>query len=154
MFSENLSQVERDYYKNLLLSNSERFIASESSEKEYGKYLGGLVKTPLGAVRMGENQYKKFIAKHRGNLFIAARNTLERPILVFTAENGAVVYVKSFIDDSEKQKNIISVVIVKDSSSVVISTHEERMNQILNKMKKTGILYEKAPGLRDGTVQK
>ncbi len=83
MFSENLSQVERAYYKNLLLSNSERFI-----------------------------------------------------------------------DDSERQKNIISVVIVKDSSSVVISTHEERMNQILNKMKKNGILYEKAPGLRDGTVQK
>lgn len=103
--------------------------------------------TPLGTVRMGANQYSKFMAKNRGNLFIAAKETLENPSFVFRAENGTRVYVKSFVSADGKKKNVISATIERGDIGISITTHEERLNQILSKIRKTGILYEKAPGL-------
>lgn len=150
---EQLTDIERTHYKALIEKNSEPFLESNGTKEEYQKYLGTVMKTPLGNVRMGANLYAKFIEKHRENLFIAARSTLENPAPIFTAENGSRVYVKSFSSDSGRFKTVISVTIKKDDTSIVITTHEERMNQILKKIKKTGILYEKAPDLRDGTVQ-
>lgn len=147
MISKGLSDDEKSYYRNLLFDNSEVFNPTDGSREEYQRYLGGLISTPLGAVRMGANQYAKFLEKKRGDLFVAARMTLEKPVFVFTAENGAVVYVKSFVKDSGKNINIVSAVIERNETGVVITTHEERLNQILSKIKKTGILYEKAPGL-------
>ena len=59
------------------------------------------------------------------------------------------MYVKSFIKNDE-QKNIMSVVIKRDGLNISISTHEERESQILNKIKKAGVLMETASD--DGTV--
>lgn len=142
-----LTEEERIYYKMLLEQNAELFLESCGTKEEYQKYLGSVMKTPLGDVRMGANQYAKFIAKHRENLFIATRSTLENPALIFLAENGSRVYVKSFSLNSRQSKIIISATIKKEDASIVITTHEERLNQVLGKIKKTGILYEKAPGL-------
>lgn len=147
MNENGLSEDERAYYKDFLAANAEPFKPSDGSREEFQKYLGGLIATPLGQVRMGANQYSKFIEKKRGDLFIAARETLERPLLIFKAENGTVVYVKSFASADGKKKNVISATIEREDARVAITAHEERLNQILNKMKKTGILYEKAPGL-------
>lgn len=147
MENENLSEDEKNHFKNLLSANAEIFKPTTGTLEEFQKYLGGLIETPLGAVRMGANQYQKFLEKKRGGLFLAARETLEKPLLVFTAENNAIVYVKSFSDADGKIKNIISATIKRDDVKVAITTHEERLNQILRKIKKTGILYEKAPGL-------
>ena len=147
MSEDSLTENEKSYYKTLLANNAEKFEPSNGTKTEYQKYLGAFVDTPLGKVRMGANQYDKFVNKKRTDLFIATRKTLESPVLIFTAENNSKVYVKSFVTDVGKQKNIISVTIVKGDDLIAITTHEERLNQILNKMKKTGILYEKAPGL-------
>ena len=147
MNESGLSEDERIYYKDFLTANTEVFKPSDGSREEFQKYLGSPVETPLGQVRMGANQYSKFIEKKRGSLFIAARETLERPLLIFKAENGTVVYVKSFASEDGKKRNVISATIEREDVKVAITTHEERLNQILGKIKKTSILYEKAPGL-------
>ena len=145
--SEILTEEERTHYKELLEQNAENFVETKGTREEYQKYLGSIIKTPLGNVRMGANQYAKFVEKHRQNLFIAALSTLENPAIIFEAENGAYVYAKSFILDSGRTRNIISATVKGEEVSIAITTHEERMNQILGKIKRTGILYEKAPGL-------
>lgn len=70
---------------------------------------------------------------------------MENPSFIFRAENGTKVYVKSFVSDNGKKKNILSATIERDGIGISITTHEERINQILSKIKKTGILYEKVP---------
>ena len=52
-----------------------------------------------------------------------------------------------FVSADGKKKNIISATIERDDVDISITTHEERLNQILSKIKKTGMLYEKAPSL-------
>ncbi len=140
-------EMELARYRDLLSGSAEIFKPTNGTREEFQRYLGGLIRTPLGMVRMGANQYSKFLEKKRGNLFIATRETLENPIIVFRAENGTVVYVKSFLSDNGRRKNILSATIESDDVKVVITTHEQRLNQILSKIKKTGILYEKAPSL-------
>lgn len=140
-----LTEQEKNHYSELLSANAEPFRPTNGTREEFQKYLGSPIETPLGTVRMGANQYEKFIEKRRGNLFIAARETLACPLVVFRAENGTLVYVKSFASNGGKQRNIISATVERGSEKVAITTHEERLNQVLSKIKRTGILYEKAP---------
>ncbi|TYT77821.1 PBECR3 domain-containing polyvalent protein [Treponema phagedenis] len=151
---ETLSENDKKYYKTLLIDTAEKFRVGTGTKDEYQKYLGEPINTPLGIVKMGENQYQKFVKNNRQDLFIAAHDTLKDPALVFTAENGAKVYTKCFLTSKGKQKNIVSITIDKGDVSVSISTHEERLNQIFKKIEKAGILYEKEPGSRDGTVHR
>lgn len=147
MENQELTEQEKLHYKDLLCENAQIFRPTGGTHEEFQRYLGSPIQTPLGMVRMGANQYSKFIEKNRGNLFIAARETLEDPLLVFRAENGTIVYVKSFSSCDGKRKNVISATIESDDVKVAITTHEQRLNQVLSKIKKTGILYEKAPSL-------
>lgn len=142
-----MTESEKEHYKKLLFATAAVFKPSNGTVEEFQKYLGSPMLTPLGTVRMGANQYSKFMAKNRGNLFIAAKETLENPSFVFRAENGTRVYVKSFVSADGKKKNVISATIERGDIGISITTHEERLNQILSKIRKTGILYEKAPGL-------
>lgn len=91
----------------------------------------GLVDTPIGKVKMGENQYFKIILKKREKEFGMIYPTLSNPDIVIeepstsdTAErNTSLLFVKTFIVNGEKVKYYASVTVSKDSKEVVISNH-------------------------------
>jgi hypothetical protein len=105
------------------------------------------VKTPLGELKLGVHQFEKLNVKNRENLLGAMHQTLTDPIVVIDEDdNGkkAQLYSKSFKNDKEKTKAVLSAVANIDGENVAISTHRRKINNIINKIKKTAdLLYEK-----------
>ena len=147
---EGLNEEEKTHLHNVLKENAVDFPSVPFSEENYKKYLGSPISTPQGKVKLGENQFEKLKKKNRQDLIGAIHDTLEKPCFIAEEKGGTTLYVKSFIKNDE-QKNIMSVVIKRDGLNISISTHEERENQILNKIKKAGVLMETASD--DGTVR-
>ena len=109
--------------------------------------------TPIGNVKMGENQYNKLVEKQRTNEFGMVVRTLQSPdvILVEASESvdGAVerstsyVFVKIFIkEDGTKVVRYESVTVSQDGMEVSISSHRLRENQLREKLKRDGLLYK------------
>lgn len=146
---EGLDEKEKTHLHNLLKTNAVEFPVVEFNEENYKKYLGSPIDTPMGKVKLGENQFEKLKSKNRRNLIGAIHDTLANPCFIAEEKGGTTLYVKSFIQN-DKQKNIMSVVIKRDGLNISISTHEEREPQILSKIKKAGVLRETASD--DGTV--
>jgi len=144
-----LDEKEKAHLHDLLKTNAVEFPTVEFTEENYKKYLGSPIDTPMGKVKLGENQFEKLKSKNRQNLIGAIHDTLEKPCFIAEEKGGTILYVKSFIQN-DKQKNIMSVVIKRDGLNISISTHEEREPQILSKIKKAGVLRETASD--DGTV--
>ena len=146
---EGLDETEKQHLQDLLKENAVAFPEVEFSEENFKKYLGTPIDTPMGKVKLGENQFEKLKALKRRDLILALHDTLEKPCFIAEEKSGTTLYVKSFIRN-ERQKNIMSVVIKRDGLNISISTHEERTSQILSKIKKAGVLRETASD--DGTV--
>lgn len=141
-------------------------ILSDTAEKEpekikftrenFNKLFKNGVDTPIEKVKVGEHQFEKLEEKGRTDLLASMYETLKNPSAIAQAENGAKLYIKSFIG-KQRQKNIVSVVVDKGELHIAISTHEERLKQIEKKI--TGILYKKNSGYNgvetpyDGTVR-
>jgi hypothetical protein len=73
------------------------------SREEYRRvFPQGTVKTPVGEVKIGKNQFEKMSDKDNGKrrgLIGAMRQTLADPITIIQEENGsktALVFIKSF----------------------------------------------------------
>ncbi|MDR0321670.1 MAG: hypothetical protein LBI28_09220 [Treponema sp.] len=123
----------------------------EFTKENYDKlFPNGKVKTPLGYVKLGEHQFEKLKTKERMELLGALKQTLADPIIVFSS-GVAEIYTKSFIED-EKTKAVLSVVITKEGEKISISTHRRDLSNVLNKIKKDNILYEKDIVQKDDRV--
>ncbi|MBR5450577.1 MAG: DUF2213 domain-containing protein, partial [Methanocorpusculum sp.] len=146
---EGLSDEEKNHLSDVLKAKAVEFPTVPFSEENFKKYLGTPIDTPNGKVKLGENQFEKLKKKNRQDLIGAIHDTLADPCFIAEEKGGTTLYVKSFIKNDE-QKNIMSVVIKRDGLNISISTHEERESQILNKIKKAGVLMETASD--DGTV--
>ena len=128
----------------------------EFSRKEYREvFPQGTVKTPIGEVKIGKNQFEKMAEKDNGKrrlLIGAMRQTLTDPITIIQEEkNGrkAYVFIKSFknTEDSLKIGFIMSVVVTIEDTKVVISTYKRKRREVLSKIKKAGVIaYEKGYG--------
>lgn len=107
---------------------------------EFGE--DGKVGTPIGEVKMGENQYLKLARLGRRGKLGMVKPTLENPDLIIedasrakegdTTERGSsYVFVKSFIGkDGERMYHFTSVTVQKDGKEVVISNQEKSENRI------------------------
>ena len=128
----------------------------EFSRKKYREiFPQGTVKTPIGEVRIGKNQFEKMAEKDNGKrrtLIGAMWQTLTDPITIIQEEkNGqkACVFIKSFknTEDSLKTDFIMSVVVSIENAKVVISTYKRKRREVLSKIKKAGVIaYEKGYG--------
>jgi hypothetical protein len=82
----------------------------------------------------------------------AMRQTLVDPIVIITEEKNsrkAYLFIKSFknIEDAQKHDFIMSVVVTIDDIKIAISTYKRKRREVLNKIKKAGVIaYEKATG--------
>jgi hypothetical protein len=108
----------------------------------------GMVETPLGEVKLGDNQYEKLKERERTGLLGALKQTLTDPVVVYSS-GGAEVYAKSFAKNG-KIKAIVSVVVEKEGQRISISTHNKDLNNLVNAIKKGNILYEKDVAQKGG----
>lgn len=105
----------------------------------------GTVKTPVGTVKLGENQFDKLRRNDRNNLLAAMYETLSNPALILEKETldeksgefrPVNVYGKSFIhEDSNHKRAVESVVIFKDGENISISTHNKNIKDFVKQIK-------------------
>lgn len=111
------------------------------------------VDTPIGTVKMGENQKAKLFAKGREQQYGMLLETLSNPDVVleekdkeqnmFHERPSSYLFVKTFQkEDGSKFVHFESVTVSQDGMEVSISSHIIRENQLENKLKSDRLLYK------------
>ena len=97
----------------------------------------GIVNTPIGEVKMGENQFTKLMRKGREGKLGMIKPTLENPDVVIdtpseanegqiTERNSSYIFVKAFTKaDGSRYYYFTSVTVSKDGREVVVSNQEK-----------------------------
>ena len=110
----------------------------------------GFINTPLGNVKMGENQIAKFFAKGRGKEFGMVAPTLSNPDVIIEKKAPAanaereskLLFIKTFIKaDGSRYVNFESVTVQKDGMEVSISSHEVDEKVVKKEMQNGNILH-------------
>lgn len=107
--------------------------------------------SPIGAVKLGENQYEKNKGKKREKEFGMIIPTIERPDFIFeefapekdAKRQSKYVFTKAFLDNEGNRIIYYASVSVMKDSEVVMSNHYLRENQVRNKIKKEQILWNR-----------
>jgi len=120
-------------------------------QREFGA--DGMVDTPLGKVKMGENQITKLFAKGRDAQFGMIRPTLTDPDVIIeessTSSDGTTerpssyVFVKTFNRNGETIKFFASITVKKDGMEVSVSSHFMNKNAVARKMVDGNVMYIK-----------
>ncbi|MDR2917856.1 MAG: hypothetical protein LBV72_00615 [Tannerella sp.] len=124
-------------------------LTPENWYAEFGE--DGMVSTPIGEVKMGENQYLKLQTRDRGAQFGMIKPTLENPDVVLEeesrntsdADRGTnLLFIKTFDGgDGKKYTHFESVTVSRDKKEVVVSNHIIRSKQLLDKLKAGRVVY-------------
>ena len=110
----------------------------------------GIINTPIGEVKMGENQIAKFFAKGREKEFGMVAPTLSNPDMIIEKEAPAsnverdtkLLFIKTFIKaDGSRYVNFESVTVQKDGMEVSISSHEVDEKVVKKEMQNGNILH-------------
>ena len=126
----------------------------ENWDAEFGE--SGIVSTPIGDVKMGENQFTKLMRQGRNGKLGMVKPTLENPDIIiednseakepeYTERKSSYVYVKTFIKpDGSRYYYFTSVTVSKDGHEVVISNQEKRRNVLTNLLIKGKLVWKHA----------
>ncbi len=120
------------------------------------------IETPIGNVKMGENQREKMFSKGRSDQYGMLLETLSSPNIVleesdneenlFHVRPSTYLFIKTFEkEDGSKYVHFESVTVSQDGMEVSVSSHIIRENQLRNKMKSDRLLY-KATALDNSAI--
>lgn len=115
----------------------------------------GMVETPIGKVKMGENQIAKLFSKGRSSQFGMIRPTLTEPDVVvevpssLTEETNndverptSLLFIKAFLkNDGSKVYYFKSVTVKKDGLEVSVSSHLDRKKRVEDALRKGKLQY-------------
>ena len=112
------------------------------------------IDTPIGKVRMGENQYVKLQDKKRTSEFGMVSLTLSDPDVIFVEpskakgedvaeRNFSYVFAKTFKRNGNKVKYYTSVTVSIDGLEISVSSHFVNPNKMLNKLMEFNREYTK-----------
>ena len=112
----------------------------------------GIVSTPLGKVKMGENQIAKLFEKGRSEQFGMIKPTLEHPHVIVevpseasdgnTERASSLLFIKTFNGiNGKKVYYFKSVTVKKDGLEVSVSSHYDRAKRVKEALKKGKLLY-------------
>ncbi len=116
----------------------------------------GRVNTPLGEVKMGENQFTKLMRQGRSGKLGMIKPTLENPDIIvedssnakdgdITERTSSYVYVKTYVKpDGSRYYYFTSVTVSKDGHEVVVSNQEKRRNVLTNLLLKGRLVWKHA----------
>lgn len=123
-------------------------LTPENWVAEFGE--DGIVATPIGDVKMGENQYLKLLQRKRSKYFGMIRPTLESPDIVleeYDPADGAerdtkMLFVKTFVkSDGSRYIHFESVTVRKEDKEVSISSHEVNAEDLKKKMHNDNVVH-------------
>lgn len=125
----------------------------ENWQKEFGK--DSRVTTPIGSIKLGENQYKKAKRNDRIKKFGLLKPTLERPDVIL--ENSApkegaerqtkYLFIKSFKKaDGNKILNYESITVKQGEEEVAISAHQIDPSKVLKELTESKVLWNRFRG--------
>ena len=115
---------------------------------EFGE--SGMVDTPIGEVKMGDNQVAKLFLNKRNDQFGLIKPTLQSPDVIIektSPEDGAerdskYLFIKTFIKpDGNKFAYFESVTVRKEGFEVSVSSHRVDVNAIQKEMQNQKILH-------------
>ena len=126
----------------------------ENWDAQFGE--DGIVSTPIGNVKMGENQFAKLMRQGRNGKLGMIKPTLETPDIIIedaseakdavaTERESSYVFVKTFVKpDGSRYYYFTSVTVSKDGHEVVISNQEKRRNVLTNLLMKGKLVWKHA----------
>lgn len=126
----------------------------ENWDAQFGE--NGIVSTPIGEVKMGENQFTKLMRQGRNGKLGMIRSTLEDPDIIIedaseakdnqtTERESSFVFVKTFTKpDGSRYYYFTSVTVSKDGHEVVVSNQEKRRNVLTNLLMKGKLVWKHA----------
>ena len=121
--------------------------------KEFGK--DSRVTTPIGSIKLGENQYKKAGRNDRIKRFGLLKPTLERPDVILeksAPKEGAerqtkYLFIKSFKKaDENKILNYESITVKQGEEEVAISAHQIDPSKVLKELTESKVLWNRFRG--------
>lgn len=122
---------------------------------EFGE--DGIVSTPIGEVKMGENQVAKLFEKGRSKEFGMIKPTLTNPDVIIEVpshsadgneeRSSSYLFIKTFLGkNGEKVYYFKSVTIKKDGLEISISSHYDRAKRVKEALMKGKLLYRNNDG--------
>jgi len=136
--------------------NAERASVLELTLQSWHAAFGesGVVQTPIGEVKMGENQLAKLILNRRTSEFGMVKPTLTGPDLIVEVESEAkggqtterpssYLFVKAFNVDEKKVRHYESVTVRKEGMEVVVSNHITKPAQLMSRLLNGNVLWSK-----------
>lgn len=122
---------------------------------EFGE--DGIVSTPIGEVKMGENQVAKLFEKGRSKEFGMIKPTLTNPDVIIEVpshsadgneeRSSSYLFIKTFLGkNGEKVYYFKSVTIKKNGLEISISSHYDRAKRVKEALMKGKLLYRKNDG--------
>ena len=123
----------------------------ENWDAQFGE--NGIVPTPIGDVKMGENQFAKLMRQGRNGKLGMIKPTLETPDLIIEenseAKNGDVaernssyIFIKAFTKkDGSRFYYFTSISVSKGGKEVIISNQEKSRNRILRLMEEESVIW-------------
>ena len=152
--AEERERAEADALLSDMERNAEQKPELELNPQNWFEQFGedGVVSTPLGQVKMGENQIAKLFEKGRSEQFGMIKPTLETPQVVIEVPSEAKegkaeresswLFVKTFVGkDGKKVYYFKSVTVKKDGLEVSISSHYDRSKRVKEALKNGKLLY-------------
>lgn len=147
-----MTQEEADAFIPQMVQMAEPSVELEFTPENWIAEFGedGVVPTPIGAVKMGENQYFKLSQKKRTAYFGMVKPTLTNPDLIleeYDPKDGAerdtkLIFVKTFVKpDGSRTVNFESVTVKKGDLEVSISSHEIDNEQLFKKVQQDKLLH-------------
>lgn len=121
--------------------------------KEFGK--NSRVTTPIGSIKLGENQYKKAGKNDRIKRFGLLKPTLERPDVILeksAPKEGAerqtkYLFIKSFKKaDGNKILNYESITVKQGEEEVAISAHQIDPSKVVKELTESKVLWNRFRG--------
>jgi putative uncharacterized protein (fragment) len=151
-----LSDEEADLLMSAMEQNAE---AMQNLELNYDNWLSefgrdGIVDTPIGSVKMGDNQFLKMSSKERQGQFGMVRPTLTNPDIIIeepsearvgqsTERGSSYLFVKTFDVNGEKIRHFESITVKKDGLEVSVSSHIIKPAQLKSRLLNGSILWSK-----------
>ena len=123
----------------------------ENWDKEFGE--DGIVSTPIGDVKMGENQFAKLMRAGRNGKLGMLKPTLEYPDAIVeenskakegthTERPSSFIFIKSFRkSDGTRYYYFTSITVSVDGKEVVVSNQEKSRNRILRLLIEGNVIW-------------
>lgn len=123
----------------------------ENWDKEFGE--DGIVSTPIGDVKMGENQFAKLMRAGRNGKLGMLKPTLEHPDAIVeenskakegthTERPSSFIFIKSFRKaDGTRYYYFASITVSVDGKEVVVSNQEKSRNRILRLLMEGSVIW-------------